>query len=306
MRRLVGIIIFVIGVLLLVLGATKVLPGAASPGAFGCLVGIVIFGLSFIRRPEPAADAPPPLSPAERVTGVFYEPARIFANLHFHPRWLAAFLVIAVASAIYHVAFRQRLGPEVIALAPIEKTIESGFIPADQVERVKEQALETARSPVSRITSPLTEIGGIFLFLCFLAAIFLLLAMIFGGRLTYWQALCVATYASLPPMVIDKLLSLVLLYIKAPEDIDALKGQRGLVRADLGILFSPAEHPYLYVFGSMIGLLTLYGLWLEATGLRHAGEKISSASAWTIALLLWLVGLVLALIAAALFPAFVV
>jgi len=52
--------------------------------------------------------------------------------------------------------------------------------------------------------------------------------------------------------------------------------------------------------------LTLYGLWLEATGLRHAGEKISSASAWTIALLLWGLGLVLALIAAALFPAFVV
>ncbi len=306
MRRLVGVIIFVIGVLLVALGVTKVLPGAASPGAFACLVGVVIFGLSFIRRQEPPADAPPPLSPAERVTGVFFEPARIFANLHFHPRWLAAFLVIAVVSGIYHVAFRQRVGAEAIALAPIEKTIESGFIPADQAERVKEQAVESARSLVGRISSPLSEIGGIFLFFCFLAAIFLLLAMIFGGRLTYWQALCVTVYASLPPIVIDKLLSLVLLYIKAPEDIDPLKGQRGLVRADLGILFSPADHPYLYVFGSMIGLLTLYGLWLEATGLRHAGEKISSASAWTIALLLWGLGLVLALIAAALFPAFVV
>jgi hypothetical protein len=306
MRRLVGIIIFVIGVLLVVLGVTKVLPGAASPGAFGCLVGIVVFGLGFIPRQEPPADAPPPLAPAERITGVFYEPARIFANLHFHPRWLAAFLVIALASAVYHVAFRQRLGVEVIALAPIEKTIESGFIPADQAERVKEQTVESAKSVVGRVTSPLTEIGGIFLFLCFIAAIFLLLAMIFGGRLTYWQALCVAVYSSLPPIVIDKLLSLVLLYIKAPEEIDPLKGQRGLVRADLGILFSPADHPYLFVFGSMIGLLTLYGLWLEATGLRHAGEKISSASAWTIALLLWAIGLVLALIAAALFPAFVV
>ena len=305
MRRIVGVIIFVIGVLLIVLGVTKVLPGAASPGGFGCLVGLVIFGLSFVRRPEIPADAPPPLSPADRVTGVFYEPARIFANLHFHPRWLAGFLVIAVASAIYHVAFVQRIGPEVIALAPIEKTIESGFIPADRAEQVKEQTIEAARSPIARVTGPLSEIGGIFLFMCFLAAIFLLLAMIFGGRLNYWQALCIAVYASLPPMVIDKLLSLILLYIKSPDQIEPLKGQRGLVRADLGILFSPSEHPYLYVFGSMIGLLTLYGLWLEATGLRHAGEKISSASAWTIALLLWVVGLVLALIAAALFPAFV-
>jgi len=46
-------------------------------------------------------------------------------------------------------------------------------------------------------------------------------------------------------------------------------------------------------------------LWLEATGLQYAGEKISSASAWTIALILWGIGLLLALIAAALFPTFV-
>jgi Yip1 domain len=306
MRRIAGVVIFVIGVLLLVLGLLKVLPGAAPAGGFGAFIGLLVFGLSFIRQPEPQPDAPPPLPPAERVTGVFYEPARIFTNLHFHPRWLAAFVVIAVASVIYHVAFVQRVGPEAIALAPIEKTIESGFIPADRAEQAKEQALEAARSPVTRVTGPLSEIGGIFLFMCFLAAIFMLLVMIFGGRLTYWQGLCVAMYASLPPIVIDKLLSLILLYIKAPDEIDPMKGQRGLVRADLGILFAPAEHPYLYVLGSFFSLLTIYGLWLEATGLRYCGEKISSVSAWTIALLLWTIGLILALIAAALFPAFVV
>jgi Yip1-like protein len=306
MRRLVGIVIFVIGVLLIVLGVTKVAPGAVSPGAFGCFVGLVVFGLSFIRRQSPPDDAPPPLSPAERVTGVFYEPSRIFANLHFHPRWFAGFLVIAVAAFIYHVAFVQRLGPERIALAPIEKTIESGFISADQAERVREQTLETARAPLNRITGPLSEIAGIFIFLCFLAAILLLLALIFGGRLNYWQALCVAVYSAMPPIVIDKLLSLVLLYIKAPDDIEPLKGQRGLVKADLGILFTPSEHPYLYVIGGMIGLLTIYGWWLEVNGLRYAGEKISSASAWTIVLILWGIGLILALVLAALFPAFVV
>jgi Ca2+/H+ antiporter len=55
----------------------------------------------------------------------------------------------------------------------------------------------------------------------------------------------------------------------------------------------------------MIGLLTIYGLWLQATGLRHGGQKLSSMSAWTISLIIWGIGLVLALVAAALFPAFV-
>jgi hypothetical protein len=305
MRRIVGVIIFVIGLLLVVLGVLKVIPGAAQPGGFACFVGLVVFGLSFIPRQEPPPDAPPPLSPAERVTGIFYEPARVFQNLHFHPRWLAAFLVIAIFSAIYHVAFVQRVGPEVIALAPIEKTIEGGWITADKADEIREQTREAAKSPWMRLFGPLNEIQGIFLFMCFLAAILMLLAMLFGGKLTYWQALCVAMYSSLPPIVITKILSLVLLYIKAPEDIEPLKGQGGLVRADLGVLFAPAQHPYLYVIGSFFGLITIYGLWLEATGLRYAGEKITSASAWTIAIILWAIGLLFALIAAALFPTFI-
>lgn len=305
MRRTAGVIIFVIGLLLAGLGAARILPGATRPGGFAAFVGIVIFGLSFIRRPAPEPDAPPPLSPVERITGVFFEPARIFQNLRYHPRWFAGFLVIAIFSAIYHVAFVQRLTPEVIALAPIEKTIEGGWIPADRADEIREQTREDAKTPVARVAGPLLEIGGIFLFMVFLAAMLLLLALVFGGRLNFWQALCVAVYSTLPPFVIEKSLSVILLYIKSPDDIDPLKGQRGLVRADLGILFSPADHPYLYVLGGFLGLITLYGLWLEATGLQHAGEKISSASAWTIALIIWCIGLIFALAASALFPTFV-
>jgi hypothetical protein len=304
MRRIVGVIIFVLGLLLVVLGAIKILPGAVQPGIFGILVGLVCFGLSFVRRPDPGPDAPPPLPWTERVTGIFYEPARIFQNLRYHPRWVAGFVVIAIFSAIYNVAFVQRMTPEVIALAPIEKSIEGGWIPADRAEAIREQTREAARSPATRVTGPLTEIGGILLFCAFFAAIFLVLALIFGGKLNYWQAFCVAVYSALPIIVIDKALSLILLYIKSPDDIEPLKGARGLVRADLGILFKASEHPYLYVLGSSIGLLTLYGLWLEATGLHYAGEKISSSSAWTIALILWAIGLCFGLGAAALFPSF--
>jgi Yip1-like protein len=305
MLRIIGVIIFVIGLLLVCLGVAKILPGATGAGGFGAFVGIVVFGLSFIRRPVPGPDAPPPLSPVERITGVFFEPARIFQNLRYHPRWLAGFLVIAIFSAIYHVAFVQRLTPEVIALAPIEKLIESGWIQADRADETREKTRDDAKTPIARFTGPLLEIGGIFLFMVFLAAILLLFALIFGGRINFWQALCVAVYATLPPFVIEKFLSVILLYLKSPDDIDPIKGKHGLVRADLSILFSPADHPYLYVLGGFLGLLSLYGLWLEATGLRHTGEKISSASAWTIALILWGISLIFWLVVAALFPTFV-
>jgi len=306
MRRSIGVIIFVIRLILVVLGLTKVVIGSVQPGALFAFLGIVIFGLSFIKPAEARADAPPPLEWTERVTRIFYEPAPVFENLRFHPRWLAAFLVIAVCAAIYHIAFVQRLTPEVIALAPIEKTIESGWIPADRADAVREQARDAARSPLLRITGPLTDAGGIFLFQLFMAAILLVLALVFGGKLNFWQALSVAVYSSLPVIVIDKLLSLLLLYLKSPDDIAPLKGQASLVQADLSILFSPTTQPYLYVAGGFFGLLTIYRLWLEATGLRHCGEKLSSASAWTIAVIVWAIGLVLSLIFfAALFPSFI-
>jgi hypothetical protein len=307
MRRLVGIVFAVVGVLM-VTGGIIVSGGRPliTTGALAILIGLIVFGLSFIRKPELGPDAPPPLSPADRILGVFYEPARIFQNLRYHPRWLAAFLVIALSSIIFQVAFTQRMTPERLATAQAENVIEGGWIPPDKQAEFKQNAINEAKSPVGRIVGPLSQAGGLFILMLILAGLYLLLVMIFGGRINFWQALAVATYSSMPPIVIQSLLGIVLLYIKSPDDIDPVKGQqRGLVHADLGILFSPAEHPYLYTLGSMVGLLTIYGLWLLATGLRNTGEKVSSGAAWGVAILLWLLGTLLALGAAALFPSFV-
>ncbi|HYY59485.1 MAG TPA: YIP1 family protein [Pyrinomonadaceae bacterium] len=312
MRRLVGIVIFALGLLLLICGVTRILPGVVSTGAFAMLVGLLVFGLSFIGRHEAGEGAPPPLSPAERIAGVFYEPARVFQNLRYHPRWLAAFLVIAVCGIslgvpgiLYNVAFTQRLTPEAIATATMDKLIESGWIPPAKATEMREQAIEMAKSPAARVTTPLNQVGMIFIIMLVLAALYLLGVLAFGGRINYWQALSVVTYAALPPAIVQGLLSLLLLYLKSPDEIDPIKGQRGLARLDLGLLFSPAEHPYLYVAGGMIGVISLYGLWLTATALRNTSERISTTAAWTITLILWAIGLLLALASAAIFPSFV-
>jgi hypothetical protein len=305
MRRIVGIAIFVIGLLIVVLGFGRILPGAGSTGVFVMLCGGVVFGLSFIKPHDPGPNAPPDLSPFEKITGVFFEPGRIFDNLRYHPQWLAAFLVIAVCGFIYQVTFTQRLTPEVIAASQIDKAIEGGWVPADKASEIREQAISAAKAPTARVTGPLNVVCGIFVALVVIAAIYLLAVMVSGGRIDFWQVLSVVMYAGLPPSVIQYVLSILLLYLKSPSDIDPIKGQRGLVRADLGLLFVPAEHPYLYTIMGFFGIITFYGLWLTATGLNHAGEKVSKGAAWGIAICLWFVGMVLALGAAALFPTFV-
>lgn len=308
MRRIVGIVMFVAGILLFVGGVAKLLPGGrvwVSTSILTTFIGAIVFALSFIRLPPPEPDAPPPLSPADRVMGVFYDPGRVFGNLRHHPRWLAGFLVLSLCMVIYTAAFTQRVTPKVIGAAPIDKLIDSGWIQGEQAAQIRARAIEDAEAPAARITTPLAGVGLTFIILLIEAALFLLFVMMFGGRMNYWQALSVATYAMLPPFVVQYLLSTLLLYLKPVEDINPISDQQGLVRADLSLLFSPTEHLYLFVLCGFIGLLSLYRLWLTATGLRQTGVRVSQGSAWTIALLMGGLYLLFLITMAALFPNFV-
>lgn len=305
MRRLVPLILFVVGVALLVGGITRLAPlGTTAVGGGLCVFGALLFGLSFIPYPNAAPDADSALSPAARVTGIFFEPATVFRNLRAHPRWLAPFLIIAFCTALYQIAFVQRVTPEAIANKMADKIIEGGFIPAERQATFREQQLASATAPMARVGQVTNAAVGLFVVMTLIAAVYLLGVTMFGGRINFWQALCVAFYAALPVVVIGRLLSLLLLYLKSPDDLNLVADQNGLVRDNLGILFAIAEHPVLHVAASFIGILSFYGLWLAATGLRNTGEKVSSSAAWSTAIAVWLIGLTISIISASLFSNF--
>lgn len=310
MRRIVGVIIFALGLLVWLSYVLMSVPGTKWLGPFAMLIGAVIFGLSFIPRPAPGSEAPPPMPPAERIIKVFYEPEPVFKNLRHHPRWLAAFLVLALFSMMQDIAIKQRLGPERIAIDKADRYIEGGFVQEDKISpedfKMLYVAGAKATATTEKITSPFWRVGIDFIFILVLAGIFFLCALAFGGRMNFWQALSVSAYSALPPIVISKSLDLILLYIQSPDDINPTSAeQRGLARADLGLLFSPLAHPYLYTLASAVSLFSLYGWWLAVTGFKHTGEKISGGYAWTIAFILWLLGTLLTLFLPLLAPTLV-
>ncbi len=318
MRRMVGVVIFIGGLLLLLSNLLLKVQGVRGLGLLGMFVGAAVFGLSFIPRPVPTADAPAPLSPADRITRVFYEPEPVFKNLRHHPRWLAGFLVLVFFGMIYQVALTERLGVERFAEDQATREIEGGFVPLDRIsaDDYKQAKIREAikSATVAKITAPLWITGFVLIGMLVLAGIFLLCVMAFGGRMNFWQALSVAVYGSLPAAVISTILSLILLYVQSPTDIIPLEAQRhGLARADLGLLFRETNpmvntlvRPVVYTLASAIGLFSLYGWWVTVSGLKHAGEKnISGGSAWAVALMLWLLGMLLTTLLAVLAPTFV-
>jgi hypothetical protein len=304
--RPVAIGLFVLGLILAVAGIAKFLPGGIGTGAAFAFWGILLFALSFIPLPRPKGDEEPPMSGMQKVLGIFYEPTRVFRNLRAHPYWLAAFLVIGIVNVIYAQAFVYRLTPERIVEFTMEKMEASPIKPPPEaMDRMKEETLQQAKQPIQRIQTAAKSFAGLFVFICFFAALCFLGVLAFGGRINFWQAFAATLYSMLPVIVITKLLSLVILFIKSPDDIHPILGQETLVTDNLGILFAPAEHPALYVLGASIGVLSFYGLWLRAKGLANAGTKVSSGAAWGVTITIHVLFLIIGMIFATLFSSFI-
>jgi hypothetical protein len=305
-RRIYAYIAFGLGVVVIIAGAAKLLPGGIMVGAALCFLGIAFFGLSFIPAPTPQPDAPPArMSFLEKLTGIFFEPSQVFRNIRSYPDWFAPLLLMVLLNFAYVTAFTQRLTPERIVNFTTDKVIESFNIPAPQAAQMKEDQVESMKAPAQVAGGAVTQFVGAFIVTCILAGLCMLGVMLLGGRIGFWQALSVLIYASLPVTIIGRILSFVILYLKSPDDIHPVLGQQGLVTDNLGALFSPAEHPVLFTAASFIGILTIYRVWLTATGLRNGGERVSSGTAWSISIAFWALGLLLSVILSLLFPQFI-
>ena len=302
-----GIAFFVLGLLVLGAGIPGVFPGGIQTGAAICFLGILLFAFSFIPLPLiPTEEAP--LSFFDRITGIFYEPSRVFRNLRVHPQWVGPFVVVLVLSAIYSFAFVQRITPERIVDHMTQKVAEmpAPFTPPPQaIEKMRTDQMAELKNPVQRAGSVMKASVGLFVLGSFVAAISMLGILVFGGRINFWQALSVVFHVWLPVMAIQKLLGLVILYLKTPEDLHPILHQETSLQDNLGILMSPADHPVLFVLLSFIGLTWFYLVWLRAKGLHFAGTKVSSSAGWGVSLMIYVLFMLFAVVMTALFPSFI-
>ena len=303
----IAIGVFVLGLIFVGGAIAKLLPGGFGTGGALCFFGLLLFGLSFIRLPL-VPNPEPPLSWFEKVSGIFYEPSRVFRNLRSQPLWIGAFLTIWVLTTIYSTAFIQRITPERIVDHTVEKISQMGppfAPPPEAIDNIRTNQLEQLKNPVQRVGAVLKSLVAIFVFTGLAAAISFLGIIAFGGRINFWQALAVIFYSALPVVVIQKVLGLVILYLKSPDDLHPILNQETTLQDNLGILLLPADHPVLFVIASFIGITSFYGLWLRARGLHLGATRVGKGAAWGVALTLWILLLLFATIVTALFPGFI-
>ena len=143
---------------------------------------------------------------------------------------------------------------------------------------MRNEQLQSLKNPAERVAESSKHLFGIFVVSAIFAALSLLGILAFGGRINFWQALAVTLFGALPIVAIQKVLRLAILYLKSPDDLHPILNQETTLQDNLGILFSPAAHPVLFVMASFIGITSLYGLWLRAKGLQNGATRASKGA----------------------------
>ena len=121
-----------------------------------------------------------------------------------------------------------------------------------------------------------------------------------GGTMTFLRGVSVWVYASLPSTVLFTVSNLLVLFLKNVDEIEIGRAQQGLIQANPGFFLDAKAQPVLNALLSSFDLFSLIGWIFAAIGLKVVG-KLSSAAAWSIVLLMALIGTTIKVIIALMF-----
>lgn len=235
------------------------------------------------------AEEPPQMSEAATLGGIFFEPGRTFEDLRRKPRFIFGSILIILLVTLLTFSLAYKIGEDNMKqfmADQMEKNPQSQGMSGEQKNNAISLQLTIVK--VTRYFLPLFVIIG----LAIGGLVYWLAIKAFGGTGNYLHALSVWIYASIPPTVVSVVANCIVLLLKSTDEIDIAASQRGVLSASPSFLIDGKAMP---VLATLVGTLDLFMIWgwvLAAIGLRIVG-KISSGAAWSIVLIMALVGLTL-------------
>jgi Yip1 domain len=262
--------------------------------------------------PEPATGPPPLSSHAElppavaseepkmgqtaRLIGVFFSPGKTFADIARRPTWWVPIIVMAVLGTIFLNAFTQRVGWESVIRPAIERAPNTQNLPPQQ----REQIIERAAGLYKYLGYGGSAVGTLFYVFIIAVLLMFLFDTIQSAGIGLKRMMAIVAYAFLP-LAIQTVLSMLVLFLKDPEEFDL---QNPLI-FNVGAFLAPDTPAALRALGSSIDLFTLWIVVLLAIGVSSAARKIGFGRAFATVLFPWLlfVALKVAAAAAGMYPA---
>jgi len=230
--------------------------------------------------PEPAP-GPPPLIVSEppalhqmsepaRLAGVFFSPGKAFADIARRPRWWIPVILIALLSTVYLNIFTQRVGWESVIRQTLDRLPNAQAMNAQQ----REQAITNGAKFYKYFGYGGAALGT--LFYVFIVAVILMFIFdtMMSASIGLKRMMAIVAYGFLP-LIIQTLLSLVVLFLKDPDEFNL----QNPLMFNVGAYLSPDSPAALRALGSSMDLFSLWIIVLLAIGVHAAGRKISFGKA---------------------------
>ncbi|MGP8244828.1 MAG: YIP1 family protein [Bryobacteraceae bacterium] len=222
------------------------------------------------------------MSEFSRLTGVFFEPGKTFADIVARPRWLVPMLLLILIGLAATVEMSQRVGWERIVRHSVETSSRAQSLDAQQKERNIEMGVK-----IASVTAYLGPIVGVPIYLLVVAGVLLgIFAGILSAPIKFKQAFAVVAYANLPG-VISGILLMVVMLLKNPDEFNV----QNPLAFNPGAYMDPlTSSKSLYSLATSLDLFTLWVIVLLAIGFKSAaGRKLSFAGAFLAVFLPWCV-----------------
>ncbi len=218
------------------------------------------------------------MSEAGRLTGVFFEPKKAFADIGARPTWIVPMLMVIVAALAYTYLCGQHVGWERI----VRKSMENNARVQSLTPEQREQAVARG-AQFGAVIGYVASVAGTPLTIALFAAVLLLTSRIMGGQLTYGQLFAINSYAGLTGLVFV-ILSIVVLFLKPPDDFDI----QNPLFFNIGSFLDPASTPKaLYALAGSIDLFSFWRIALLAIGLSAAARTFPFGKALAAVVMPW-------------------
>lgn len=223
----------------------------------------------------------PPLSELSRLSAVFFDPQRAFADIVARPRWVVPLLLSVLVAVAFVYLYSQRVGWARYLERTLEKNPQMQALSIEQRQQVIERQL-----PLVSTFGYVGAVAGTALSVLVVAGVLLWVSnLVLGAELVFRRMFAVTCYGFLPNALAG-LLGILMLFLKAPEDFDVENPTAFNIGAYLDAEATPK---WLVAIASSIDLFSIWVMLLLALGMAAASRKLSFGKALAAVVSVWVV-----------------
>jgi hypothetical protein len=205
------------------------------------------------------------MSEAGRLAGVFFTPFAALSDVARRPRWWIPMIIVGVASILLLVAFSRHVGWERAIVKGVDQSTRTQNLTPQQ----RRQAIEVGE----RITPFIAYIAP---FIAALVTVLVAGVMIFftnslmGAEISFPSMLGVVGYSGLPPGLVTVALTVLVMFLKSPDDFDL----NNPLAFNVAAFLPDGSARWLIALCSSLDLFSFWRMGLLAIGITAAAPRI--------------------------------